>query len=124
MRHAIFRAPTRFYKADIAFLARLNGMQSHFIMPAGFQSARDISHYANVFRLARPDLAIARMKTLLALHGVEKRVNKRPTIIDVVQAAGVSKLTVSLVLHDSPLVRDETRMGVSLACRASSKGAA
>jgi hypothetical protein len=74
----IFRAPTQFYKAGIAFLAWLNGMQSHFIMPAGFQSARDITHYAAVYRLAdqarlmtRPDLAEARMATLLALHGIE-----------------------------------------------------
>jgi hypothetical protein len=74
----IFRAPTRFYKAGIAFLAWLNGTQSHFIMPGGFQSSRDITHYAEVFRLAdrarllaRPDLAEARMRTLLALHGVE-----------------------------------------------------
>jgi Protein of unknown function (DUF993) len=73
----IFRAPTRFYKAGIAFLAWLNGHQSHFIMPAGFQSSRDIVHYSQVFRLAdaarllaRPDLAEARMRTLLALHGV------------------------------------------------------
>lgn len=75
----IFRAPTRFYKAGIAYLAWLNGHQSHFIMPAGFQSSRDITHYAAVFRLAdqagllvRPDLAEARMKTLLTLHGVEQ----------------------------------------------------
>jgi hypothetical protein len=74
----IFRAPTQFYKAGIGFLAWLNGMQSHFIMPAGFQSARDIMHYAAVYRLAdqarlltRPDLAEARMATLLALHGIE-----------------------------------------------------
>lgn len=74
----IFRAPTRFYKAGIAFLSWLNGYQSHFIMPAGFQSSRDITHYAEVFRLAdmaglltRPDLAVPRMKTLLGLHGVE-----------------------------------------------------
>lgn len=73
----IFRAPTRFYKAGIAFLAWLNGHQSHFIMPAGFQSSRDIVHYAEVFRLAdqarllsQPDLAKARMKVLLALHGI------------------------------------------------------
>ena len=73
----IFRAPTRFYKAGIAYLSWLNGQQTHFIMPAGFQSARDITHYANVFRLAdqagllaQPDLACARMKTLLALHGI------------------------------------------------------
>ncbi len=73
----IFRAPTRFYKAGIAYLSWLNGQQTHFIMPAGFQSARDITHYADVFRLAdqagllaQPDLACARMKTLLALHGI------------------------------------------------------
>ena len=60
----IFQAPTRFYKAGIAFLAWLNGWQGHFIMPAGFQSSRDITHYAEVFRLAdqagllaEPDLA-------------------------------------------------------------------
>jgi hypothetical protein len=75
----IFRAPTRFYKAGIAFLAWLNGHQKHFIMPAGFQSSRDITHYAQVFRLAdqagllsRLDLAEARMKTLLVLHGIDQ----------------------------------------------------
>ncbi len=73
----IFKAPTRFYKAGIAYLSWLNGYQSHFIMPAGLQSARDITHYAQVFRLAdaagvllRPDLAERRMVTLLALHGI------------------------------------------------------
>jgi Protein of unknown function (DUF993) len=75
----IFRAPTRFYKAGIAFLSWLNGHQRHFIMPAGFQSSRDITHYAQVFRLAdqagllsHPDLAEARMQTLLALHGIDQ----------------------------------------------------
>jgi Protein of unknown function (DUF993) len=75
----IFRAPTRFYKAGIAYLAWLNGHQSHFVMPAGFQSSRDITHYAQVFRLAdeagllsRPDMAESRMKTLLALHGIDQ----------------------------------------------------
>jgi hypothetical protein len=73
----IFKAPTRFYKAGIAFLSWLNGWQSHFIMPAGFQSSREITHYAEVFRLAdqarllaKPDLAEQRMRTLLALHGI------------------------------------------------------
>lgn len=73
----IFKAPTQFYKAGIAFLAWLNGAQDHFIMPGGFQSARDITHYAEVFRLAdtarlltRPDLAAERMATLLRLHGI------------------------------------------------------
>ena len=76
----IFCAPTRFYKAGIAYLSWLNGHQSHFIMPAGFQSSRDIGHYAEVFRLAdaanlltSPDLAIARMRSLLALHGIDQQ---------------------------------------------------
>ncbi|AML52206.1 dihydrodipicolinate synthase family protein [Falsihalocynthiibacter arcticus] len=74
----IFKAPTQFYKAGIAFLAWLNGAQSHFIMPAGFQASREIAHYAEVFRLAdqarllsQPDLAVYRMKQLLSLHGIE-----------------------------------------------------
>jgi hypothetical protein len=73
----IFRAPTRFYKAGIAYLSWLNGHQRHFIMPGGFQSARDITHYAQLFRLADragllqdPELAEHRLKTLLALHGL------------------------------------------------------
>ncbi|MTH99062.1 dihydrodipicolinate synthase family protein [Roseibium sp. RKSG952] len=75
----IFRAPTRFYKAGIAFLAWLNDAQPHFIMPGGFQSARDITHYASVFRLAdqagllsKPDIAENRMGQLLALHGIQE----------------------------------------------------
>jgi hypothetical protein len=46
-------------------------------MPAGFQSARDITHYANLFRLADqarllalPELAEERMGLLLRLHGI------------------------------------------------------
>ncbi len=37
---------------------------------------------------------------------------KRPTILDVARHAGVSKSTVSLVLQDSPLVKDTTRKHV------------
>lgn len=73
----IFKAPTRFYKAGIAFLSWMNGWQSHFIMPGGFQSSREITHYAEVMRLAdkarlltKPDMATERMRTLLALYGV------------------------------------------------------
>ncbi len=73
----IFRAPTQFYKAGIAFLAWLNGAQAHFVMPGGLQSSRDICHYAQVFRLAdaagllsQPDLAERRMRLLLELHGI------------------------------------------------------
>jgi hypothetical protein len=76
-RH-IFQAPTRFYKTGVVFMAWLNGHQSHFTMVGGQQSTRSLPHLAELFRLAdaanlleQPDLAVARMKTLLALHGVE-----------------------------------------------------
>src|SRR6185295_14466479 len=42
-RH-IFRAPTRFYKTGIVFLAYLNGHQDHFTMVGGQQSARSPKH--------------------------------------------------------------------------------
>lgn len=74
----IFKAPTQFYKAGIAFLSWLNNWQTHFIMPAGLQSAREITHYAEVFRLADqsgllrdPELAETRFRQLLQLHGIE-----------------------------------------------------
>ncbi|MEQ1807189.1 MAG: dihydrodipicolinate synthase family protein [Burkholderiaceae bacterium] len=76
-RH-IFRAPTRFYKTGIVFMAWLNGLQDHFVMVGGQQSTRSLPHFAELFRLAdaaglieQPELAVRRMKTLLALHGVE-----------------------------------------------------
>ncbi len=74
----IFEAPTQYYKAGVVFLAWLNGHQAHFTMPAGLQSARGMLHYADIFRLAdrarvldRPELAAQRMKSLLAVHGIE-----------------------------------------------------
>ena len=76
-RH-IFAAPTRFYKTGVVFMAWLNGHQSHFTMVGGQQSTRSLPHFAELFRLAdaanlleQPDLAVGRMNTLLALHGVE-----------------------------------------------------
>jgi hypothetical protein len=76
-RH-IFAAPTRFYKTGVVFMAWLNGHQSHFTMVGGQQSTRSLVHFAELFRLAdaanlfeHPDLAVRRMKTLLALHGIE-----------------------------------------------------
>ncbi|WP_395055359.1 dihydrodipicolinate synthase family protein [Polaromonas sp.] len=76
-RH-IFTAPTRFYKTGVVFMAWLNGHQSHFTMVGGQQSTRSLQHFAELFRLAdaadlleQPELAVRRMKTLLALHGVE-----------------------------------------------------
>ncbi len=74
-RH-IFRAPTRFYKTGVVFMAWLNGHQDHFVMVGGQQSARNILHFAELFRhadaaglLGDPPLACARMKQLLAIHG-------------------------------------------------------
>ena len=75
-RH-IFKAPTRFYKTGVVFLAWLNGLQDHFTMIGGQQSARSLQHFAELFRLADkarvladPDLAATRMRQLLAIHGV------------------------------------------------------
>jgi len=76
-RH-IFRAPTRFYKTGVVFMAWINGHQRHFTMVGGQQSTRSLPHFADLFRLAdaaglieQPDLAVRRMKTLLALYGVD-----------------------------------------------------
>ena len=76
-RH-IFRAPTRFYKTGVVFLAWLAGHQDHFVMVGGQQSARHITHLAEIFRLADragliadPGLAAHRMRKLLAVHGIE-----------------------------------------------------
>ncbi len=76
-RH-LFGDPTRFYKTGVVFLAWLNGHQEHFVMVGGQQSARHIVHLAEAFRLADragllhdPELACRRMKSLLAVHGIE-----------------------------------------------------
>ncbi len=74
----IFEAPTQYYKAGVVFLAWLNGHQSHFTMLGGMQSARGVTHYADIFRLAdqanvldKPDLAVRRMQHFLCVHGLE-----------------------------------------------------
>ncbi len=75
-RH-IFKAPTRFYKTGVVFMAYLNGLQDHFTMVGGQQSARSIVHLSELFRLADragllrdPGLACARMRATLAVHGI------------------------------------------------------
>ena len=50
-RH-VFAAPTRFYKTGVVFLAWLNGHQTHFVMVGGQQSARNLVHLVELFRLA------------------------------------------------------------------------
>ncbi len=73
----VFRAPTQHYKTGIVFLAWLNGFQDHFVMPGGAQSMRPLPYFVDCFRLADhagllsdPDRAIARMRTLMGIHGV------------------------------------------------------
>ncbi|MCM2474173.1 dihydrodipicolinate synthase family protein [Rhizobium sp. CG5] len=75
-RH-IFKAPTRFYKTGVVFMAYLNGLQDHFRMIGGQESARSLVHLADLFRLADragvladPDDAAARMRRLLAAQGI------------------------------------------------------
>jgi hypothetical protein len=75
-RH-IFRAPTRFYKTGVVFMAWLNGHQDHFTMVGGQQSARSLLHLAELFRLADragllrdPDMASSRMRALLVTQGI------------------------------------------------------
>src|SRR5258708_4021945 len=76
-RH-IFKAPTRFYKTGVVFMAYLNGHQRHFTMIGGQQSARSLIHLAELFRLADaaslladPERATARMRAILAVHGID-----------------------------------------------------
>jgi hypothetical protein len=76
-RH-VFKAPTRFYKTGVVFMAYLNGHQAHFTMVGGQESARSLLHLAELFRLADaaglladPELAARRMRKVLAVHGLD-----------------------------------------------------
>lgn len=77
LARTIFRAPTQYYKTGVVFLAWLNGFQDHFVMLAGHQAMRPLPYFCEVFRqadacglLQDPEMAVARMKRLLALYGV------------------------------------------------------
>jgi hypothetical protein len=77
-RH-IFEAPTRFYKTGVVLMAYLNGLQDHFVMVGGQQSARSVIHLSELFRLADrarlfhdPEDASDRMVRLLRLYGVSQ----------------------------------------------------
>lgn len=74
-RH-MFKAPTRFYKTSVVFMAWLNGHQDHFAMVGGQQGMRSVLHLTELFRLAdragalqRPELAAARIRSFLMLNG-------------------------------------------------------
>ncbi len=75
-RH-LYSPPAQHGTTGVVLLAWLNGDQDHFVMVGGQQSARHLIHLAEVFRLADaagllrdPDLACARMRSLLATQGV------------------------------------------------------
>src|SRR5437870_5681386 len=76
-RH-IFKAPTRFYKTGVVFMAYLNGLQDHFTLVGGQESTRSTLHLAELFRLADaaglladPELAAERMRAVMAVRGVD-----------------------------------------------------
>jgi hypothetical protein len=73
----IFSAPTYSYKTGIVLLAWLNGHQPGFRMVGGAEGARSLVHLSETFVLADragllrdPELATARMRSLLRLGGV------------------------------------------------------
>ncbi|MEZ2127853.1 MULTISPECIES: dihydrodipicolinate synthase family protein [unclassified Sinorhizobium] len=75
-RH-IFKAPTRFYKTGVVFMAYLNGHQDHFTMLGGQQSTRSAQHLGDIVRLASkaglfddPDRAAVRAARVMAVHGI------------------------------------------------------
>jgi hypothetical protein len=58
-------------------MAYLNGHQSHFRMVAGMENARSVIHLAELFKLADqagllrdPELAVERMRRVLAVAGI------------------------------------------------------
>jgi hypothetical protein len=68
----IFEPPTYHYKAGVAFLAWLNGLQPHFAMLGGLQRQRSVTHLTRVYELAaaagaltEPELAAERMSMML-----------------------------------------------------------
>ena len=54
----IFEPPTYHYKAGVAFLAWLNGLQPQFVMLGGLERARSAGHLIRLFELAGPARAL------------------------------------------------------------------
>ncbi|MCV6576647.1 MAG: dihydrodipicolinate synthase family protein [Cohaesibacter sp.] len=76
MARHIFRSPTQYYKTGVVFLAWLNGFQDHFIMLNGHHAMRSLPYFVDLFKmadgcglLAKPELAMERMKKLLSVYG-------------------------------------------------------
>jgi hypothetical protein len=77
-RH-VFSAPTLYYKTGVVFMAFLNGLQKHFRMVNGLESARSVVHLSRQMVLADraglltdPELAAHRMGLVLELAGVNQ----------------------------------------------------
>ncbi|MBO0808263.1 MAG: DUF993 family protein, partial [Actinobacteria bacterium] len=77
LSRALFEPPTFCYKAGIAFLAWLNGLQPEFAMLAGGQRLRPPGHLLRVIELAaaagalaRPALAADRIRQYLRQAGL------------------------------------------------------
>ena len=73
LSRAIFEPPTYHYKAGVAFVAWLNGLQPQFVMLGGLQRARSAGHLIRVYELAaaagaltEPELAAERVGEMLA----------------------------------------------------------
>lgn len=74
-RH-VFSAPTFYYKTGVVFMAYLNGLQDHFRMVNGLETARSVVHLARQLVLADraglltdPDRAARRMALVLEVAG-------------------------------------------------------
>jgi hypothetical protein len=77
----IFEPPTYHYKAGVAFLAWLNGLQPHFVMLGGLHRRRPARHLIRLFELAAaaraladPELAVERMGAMLARSALSEDV--------------------------------------------------
>ncbi len=77
LSRTLFEHPTSDYKAGVAFLAWLNGLQPHFAMLGQMQRRRSPAHLIRVFELAAaagaltaPDIAADRMTEYLSRTGV------------------------------------------------------
>jgi len=76
-RH-IFKAPTRYYKTGVVFMAYLNAHQDHFTMVGGQESTRSTLHLAELMRLANdaqlftdPEDVARRASAVFSARGVE-----------------------------------------------------
>ncbi|ANW68285.1 dihydrodipicolinate synthase family protein (plasmid) [Mycobacterium sp. djl-10] len=73
----IFAAPTQYYKVGVAWLAYLNGEQSHFRMLDGFEAGRSLAHLGqlihaadNIGLFSDPDFTAQRARAYFAVHGI------------------------------------------------------